>query len=96
MKAIFLYVEPVNYTPQGGGLLCKVNVTVRSKKLPIKFCGAAHLMPRIELVTFENLRAFQTFFHTKMLLYTYSVSLLWIIVAVADSAVKGALFFQVD
>ncbi|XP_074626547.1 uncharacterized protein LOC141884609 [Acropora palmata] len=47
-------------------------------------------MARNELVTFENLRASQTFFHTKMLLLTYTVSLLRIIVAVADSvAVKG-------
>ena len=54
-------------------------------------------MPSNELVTFEILRAFQTFFHTKMLLLTYTVSLLWIIVPVADSvAVKGVLFIQVD
>ena len=58
MKAISLYVEPVNYTPQGSGLLCKVNVTVRCKKLPIKFCGER---PRNELVKFENLRASKTF-----------------------------------
>ena len=52
-------------------------------------------MPRNVLVTFENLRASQAFSHKKMLLLTYTVSLLWIIVPVADSvAVKGALFIK--
>ena len=74
MKAIFLYVEPVSYTPQGSGLLSKVNVTARCKRRKqIKFCGAADGMPRNELVTFENLRASQAFFDKKMLLLTATV-----------------------
>ena len=89
-------MEPVSLTPQGGGLLCKVKVTITGKRL-ISFCGAAEGMPKNELVTFENLRAPQMFFYEKMLLLTATVSLLWIIVPVAHSvAVKGVLFIQVD
>ena len=35
MKAISLYVKPVNYTPQGSGLLCKVNVSVGAKSFQL-------------------------------------------------------------
>ena len=50
-------------------------------------------MAKKGLETFQNLRPP----HEKMLLLTATVSLLWIIVPVADSvAVKGALFIQVD
>ena len=49
-------------------------------------------MPKNGLVTLQNLRPP----HEKMLILTATVSLLWIIVPVADSvAVEGGLFIQV-
>ena len=37
MKAISLYVEPVNYTPQGSGLLCKVMWASDEKSFQLSF-----------------------------------------------------------
>ena len=51
----------------------------------------------MNLQHFENLQAPRILLYEKMLLFTTTVSLLWILVPVADPlTVKGVLFIQVD